>query len=274
MRLNPQRLCRLMALSLLLIATTALPAHADGGGGSLDCQQDPTNPGCDVSIHVPGGDGSSGGSDNSGDGGSGSDSNCHYVLMDPQGAPPSGASSGAWYTRVCSSPDGTVISESPGMWLVTAPTASPESLARDARSRLALPKPVIRLSPAPPAVQIVYLPTWVWLDDASWGSRSATASVPGLSITATASATRLVLTTGDGTTVTCTGRGTAWASGMDANAPSPTCGHTYIRPGTPVLAATVTWQVTWAGGGQSGTVPDLVTTAAQPVTVTEAQALN
>ena len=259
--------------ALAIVGSPAL-AHAEGGYGGVDCATQPQAAGCDVSVHKPGEDDSSGGSDNSGDGGSGSDSNCHYVLMDPQGAPPSGASSGAWYTRVCSSPDGTVISESPGMWLVTAPTASPESLARDARSRLALPKPVIRLSPAPPAVQIVYLPTWVWLDDASWGSRSATASVPGLSITATASATRLVLTTGDGTTVTCTGRGTAWASGMDANAPSPTCGHTYIRPGTPVLAATVTWQVTWAGGGQSGTVPDLVTTAAQTVTVTEAQALN
>jgi hypothetical protein len=130
------------------------------------------------------------------------------------------------------------------------------------------------VNPAPPAVQIVYLPTWVWLDESSWGSRSATASVPGLSITATATASRLVLTTGDGTTVTCTDHGTAWASGMNADGPSPTCGHTYTRPGSFTLTATVTWTVTWAGGGQTGAVPDLVTTAAQTVGVTEAQALN
>jgi hypothetical protein len=274
MRLNPQRLCRLVSLSLLLVLAGPLPAYAGDAGGSIDCQRDPTNPGCDLEVHFPGGDESTNGSNTSGGNGSGSNSNCYYRLVDPQRDPPPGASSGAWYTRVCGDPDGGTSFESPAMWLTTAPAVSPEALARDARSRLALPKPVVRLSPTPPAVQIVYLPTWVWLDDASWGSRSATASVPGLSITATARATRLVLTTGDGTTVTCTGHGTAWASGMNANAPSPTCGHTYIRPGTPVLTLTVTWQVTWTGGGQSGTVPDLVTTASQTITVTEAQALN
>ena len=176
--------------------------------------------------------------------------------------------------RVCPGVNGGPDSVSLPVWLQTVPAVNPAVLARQAVAHLGLPLPVIRLNPTPPAAQIVYLPTWIWLDASSWGSRSATASVPGLSVTATATAVGLVVTTGDGASVTCPGPGTAWVSGMDANASSPTCGHTYTRPGTFTLTATVTWTVTWVGGGQSGTVPDLVTTATQPVAVTEAQALN
>jgi hypothetical protein len=149
-------------------------------------------------------------------------------------------------------------------------------LAQEAVSRLDLPTPAIRLSPALPAPQIVFLPMWVWLDADSWDSRSATASVPGLSVTATATAQKLVLSPGDGATVICNGRGTEWTAGTDPAAAS-TCGHTYttLPPrGVFTLRATVTWSVAWAGGGATGTVPDLTTTAAVDLEVREVGALN
>src|SRR5262249_17095095 len=147
-------------------------------------------------------------------------------------------------------------------------------VAADAAKNLRLPLPAIRVNPAPPAAQLVFLPTWLWLDGSSWGPRSATASVPGLSVTATARPAKLVFSTGDGASVSCPGPGTGWSEGKNPDAASPDCGHTYTRPGSYSLTATVTWQVSWAGGGQTGTVPDLTTTSTITLNVTDSQALN
>jgi hypothetical protein len=64
---------------------------------------------------------------------------------------------------------------------------------------------------------------------------------------------------------------------MDPAGASPTCGHTYtsVPPGgVDTLRATVTWEVTWVGGGTSGSVPPLTTAAALNLRVQEAGALN
>jgi hypothetical protein len=160
------------------------------------------------------------------------------------------------------------------LWLDAGQVADPQALAQQALSRLRLPSPAIRVNPAPPLAQLVHLPTWLWLDAASWRARSSTVSVPGLSVTATARATKLTFATGDGRSFSCPGPGTPWTNGRDPSAASPTCGHTYARPGSFTLTATVTWSVSWAGGGQSGTVPGLTSTATAAITVTESQALN
>jgi hypothetical protein len=149
----------------------------------------------------------------------------------------------------------------------------PATLAASAVKELRLPLPAIRVNPAPPAAQLVYLPTWLWVDAESWGALSATASVPSLSVTATATPIRLVISTGDGATVSCTGPGTAWATGRDPDTASPDCGHTYLQPGSHAVTATVTWRVSWVGGGQTGTVPDLTTTSTITLTVIESPAL-
>ena len=53
---------------------------------------------------------------------------------------------------------------------------------------------------------------------------------------------------------------------------SPDCGHTYTRQGTYTVRATSYWRVTWAGIGQSGTIPlDFTRTAV--ITIGEAQVL-
>jgi hypothetical protein len=98
--------------------------------------------------------------------------------------------------------------------------------------------------------------------------------VPGLSVTATATPSRLVLATGDGATVTCTGPGTAWTPRMDPQAASPSCGHTFTRAGTVTVTATVTWDIRWAGGGVTGTVAPLTTTANVTTGVAETGGIN
>jgi hypothetical protein len=136
---------------------------------------------------------------------------------------------------------------------------------------------VIRLNPS--GDQLVNLPTWLSLDAGSWQSQSATASVPGVSVTATARPVRAVWSLGEGGSVTCTGPGTPWQPGTDPMASSPDCGYTYRHssaraPGSAFsVTVTVTWEVTWAGAGQSGTIAGLSTTGTVPVRVAESQAV-
>ena len=84
----------------------------------------------------------------------------------------------------------------------------------------------------------------------------------------------LVLSTGDGGRVTCSGPGTAWTPGREATGPSPTCGHTFTSPGSYPVMVTVSWNVSWAGGGVTGTAPGMTTTATLTVQVVERPALN
>lgn len=59
-------------------------------------------------------------------------------------------------------------------------------LAALARQTLVLPSPVIRAGPAQAALQLTNLPTWLWISPAEWVPESKTATVPGESVTATA----------------------------------------------------------------------------------------
>ncbi|HEU0089855.1 MAG TPA: hypothetical protein VFQ77_19770 [Pseudonocardiaceae bacterium] len=155
---------------------------------------------------------------------------------------------------------------------------SPAALAAAAYAQLRVPSPAIRSNPA--GRQLVNLPTWLWIDESSWGPRSTTVSVPGVSVTATATPTRVVWSMGDGTEVTCTSAGTPFPAGTDPAASSPDCGHTYRfsslgRPGDafPVVA-TVFWSVRWSGAGQSGVFDGLTTTSEAAFTVVESQSVN
>ncbi|MGH3832874.1 MAG: hypothetical protein ACRDRS_20950 [Pseudonocardiaceae bacterium] len=186
---------------------------------------------------------------------------------------------GAWYVYKC---DGAGVSDAvyrAPVWIPDGqPGApSPEQLAEQARSQLLLPSPRIEANPV--GAQLVNLPTWLWLDGAGWGERSASAEVPGVSVTAVARPISVTWLMGDGGSVTCPGQGTPFPVGGDPKAVSPDCGHLYRsssagQPGQafPVIA-TVHWTVTWAGAGQSGTFPDLATSATGRFRVSEAQAL-
>ncbi|MFE0025493.1 hypothetical protein [Amycolatopsis sp. NPDC059021] len=191
---------------------------------------------------------------------------------------------GAWYTYQCSGsgfrdglyrapvwiPDGEALG--------AAPLPSPEELAQQARSQLRVP--AARIVSDPAGTKLVHLPTWLWLDRGGWGVRSATASVPGASVTATAAPASVSWSMGDGSVLTCTGPGTSFPVGGDPRAVSPDCGHTYHRSsaGAPgqafAVSATVHWTVTWSGMGAGGTFPDMTTSASAAFRVAEAQALG
>jgi hypothetical protein len=199
-------------------------------------------------------------------------------------AVPTPGQPGAWYVYQCSGPGVTDGLYHPPVWIpagqnpVAPPAPSPQQVAQQAYNQLRLPSPEIRLNPG--GTQLVNLPTWMWVADGAWGSKSATAAVPGVSVTATAVPDRVVWQMGDGATVTCAGPGSAFPVTANPLAASPDCGHTYTRSslGEPNnefnVSATVHWTVTWTGAGQGGTFPDLTTTSTAAFAVVESQALN
>ncbi len=164
------------------------------------------------------------------------------------------------------------------MWRAQAPPpVSPAQLARIARSRLVLPTPTITVNPAGTA--LTNLPVWLTLSS-GWQQESATAAVPGVSVTATASPTKVVFDMGNGTSVTCTSPGTVYRPGVDdPRSASPDCGATYSAPsvGRPgeayQITATVTFSVAWAGAGQAGVLEGLTSTGTTTLRVAESQAV-
>ncbi|MEU1813113.1 hypothetical protein [Micromonospora aurantiaca (nom. illeg.)] len=298
---------RLMfAVTLATSALVAVPslAAADGGIGSVTCDKSNPQPGCDATAGTPSRPGAGTGGGNSGgrggdgkcrntagveipcqrDGGWAGGDGCYYKpadlsqsTIDALGGQPAGE--GGWYQRTCYN-DASGATQALGgpVWIAGAPPViSPAVLARQARSRLVLPKVVIGLNP--PGKQLPNLPTWLSVDASSWATKSATASVPGVSVTATARPVQASWAMGNGATKVCTGPGTAWTPGTDPTLPSPDCSYTYLRSsasapgGVFTVTVTVAWEVTWSGAGESGTVPGLTTTASVPVTVQESQAV-
>lgn len=210
-----------------------------------------------------------------------------YYRTDPTWQPPASdvadrpppGQAGAFYDVSCLKMAGTGVAI---VWLpagtAPGPPPAPAVLARQATNRLTLSVGGIEASPPAGDEQLVNLPTWVWLG--GWAPVSASAAVPGVSVTATARPTSAVWTFGDGSRVVCAGPGSPYRAGDDPHAPSPTCGHTYTRPssgqpgGAFPVRVTVSWSVSWAGGGQGGTEPALQTIARATFRVAESQAVN
>jgi hypothetical protein len=299
--------------ALVLLAPATLAGASGGGGVTVACGPNPT-PGCALGAQTSGAPGSAVVSTvKAQPGDSGTDQTCtddagqsapcvdptfgwmgtdgcYYMLApnfdppawDTADQPPPGEA-GAYYLVSCVGMNG--LGTGGGIvWLAagTAPAAAlpaPAVLAAQATSQLTLPGPRIDANPAPNVEQLVGVPTWLWLTGA-WQPVAATASVPGESVTATATPTSVAWSMGDGSTVTCSGPGTPYAAVDDPAAASPTCGHTYATPSTgqPTgafeVTATITWSITWAGGGQAGVEPALTTASHAAFVVTESQAIN
>lgn len=195
------------------------------------------------------------------------------------GSPKFPAGKGHWVIVVC---QGGLVFKPTLHWQADGKPALPDPivLAAQAESKLTLAKPVVDSSPAAGYSQVVQLPTWTWMPKAQWAPDSATASVPGESVTATATPALLGFSWGDGTASTCQGPGTVYVAGAsNPSSPSPTCGHTYNvtsagQPGQQFpVTATLSWQITWAGGGQTGTFPDLTTTTTVHWTVEQVESV-
>jgi hypothetical protein len=224
-------------------------------------------------------------------GGSGGGQRCTYqkanVPGDPSSElvnpppPPTPGAQGSWYFYDCTA-TGDLFATGI-MWVpANRPAVPPAVLAQEASRWLPAPPPGIQTSPAATFDQVANVPTWLWVDPATWGVRSATASVPNESATVTATPVRVTWTMGDGSQVVCRGPGTPYASGDPAR-PSPDCGHTYQQssarqPGLRYpVTATTTWRITWVATGveaASGTFAPLQRTATTALRVAEAQTVN
>ncbi|MFD4574896.1 hypothetical protein ACFWNK_20560 [Streptomyces sp. NPDC058417] len=166
---------------------------------------------------------------------------------------------------------------------------SPQLLAEAAYDAIRLPGTRIDLAPA--ETTKVNLPTWAWLDKATFRDVSVTASldVAGVTVQATTTARPVSLRiepgTADATPHPASGVCVIGADGSigepytrgDAGR-TPPCGVSYLRSsgngGFP-LRATVTWEIDWSGtGGTGGDLPDGAFGTTQAVTVQEIQSVN
>jgi hypothetical protein len=295
---------RLIRTGLVVLCSGAAvgvlaPQALAGGAGwtTTSCSQ--TQSQCSVGAGMPGSSTSGGGTDTGTGGsnatassGSGNASSSPVTCTDITptatqlvafGSPKPPSGKGHWVIARCA------VAGLPGggvtvtlRWQADGKPALPDPavLAAQAESKLTLVKPLVDSSPAPGKAQVVQLPTWAWMPKAQWAPVSATASVPGESVTATASPDRLSFSWGDGTSSTCQGPGTPYVAGSsDPSAASPTCGHTYRITSASAtdqqfpVTATLSWKITWAGGGQSGTFPDLATATTVHWTVEQVESV-
>jgi len=311
----------LAGLGIASIALVAAPsvAQADGGWSNVVCGKG-SAPGCTTSAGTKGhsGKGQAGRRDSSGKskaapvgsrvckdiigetipcsdplfGEVGSDG-CYYkaaTVTPAQAAAFGGAGKGpgGWFEQVCFGVPGTAGGL---VWRpvgVGGPAAAPPPrvLAVRARKRLDLSAPVIEASPSPDAEQLVSLPTWLWVERGAWQPKSATAAVPGVSVTATATPTKVTWTMGDGSKVVCHGPGTPFPDAADPKAvnpkaESPDCGYTYANSsaGKPdsvfTVKAAISWSITWRVNdeGPPQNLPGLQTRSKAQFRVAESQAL-
>lgn len=243
------------------------PGGGNGGGGSSTVCEGVPWPGC----YKPG------------LGWYNPEDECFWELADPQ--PPTGdpiwqgnaPGDGSVYVAACGWPGLTGFTQ---FWRATPPPGfgglpTPAELAVQAVNQLPIRGPNIGIAPddSPGSAGLVGLPVWLWtpVTAATWGPASATASVPGLSVTATATAEKITWNMGDGNSVTCHNPGTEYKASF-GRATSPTCGYdqgyqvsSSTRPGGRyTVTGVTTWQVTWVGGGQSG---DLTVTRTSSTTI-------
>jgi hypothetical protein len=265
-----RRLTSAAAIAATLLLVAATPAFAD----------DPffgrTPGGVSVTVRQAGGPGTYS------EAGGNSGISCKYVKEDlpTDGDISHQGEAGQWYGYICG--DGT------NLWLgnlwvpASQPAVAPIVLAQLARRYLPLPPPGIQSSPATTTDQVTNVPTWLWVAPATWGVRTATASVPNESATVTATPVSVTWTMGDGSRVVCRGPGTPYRGGDPAR-PSPDCGHTYRQssarqPGLRYpVTATTTWRITWVASGvvaASGSLAPLLRTATTSLRVAEAQTVN
>jgi len=192
---------------------------------------------------------------------------CYYLRLNP----PPPATDPSWAGHF---PDGAIYqSTCPGVggtgggwvWRPTSPpgygggAGTTAQLAAEAIARLALSGPDIGFAPAPGNVGLVGLPVWMWtrVRAGTWGLVSATASLPGVAVTANALAEKIVWDMGDGQAITCNGPGTPYSQ-RSSSTISPTCGYSYrtssaAQPGHAYrVRATTTWAISWRGGASSG----------------------
>lgn len=180
-----------------------------------------------------------------------------------------------YYWLVCRNAAGEVVVERLFRYQPRVSVITPAELAQRATDELAIRYPEPRTSPSIAINQLVGIDTWLWVDPSAWQPITATAAIPGLSVSATATPRRVTWEMGDGTTVTCEGPGTPYDDSRPEADQATDCSHTYQDRGAYTASVTITWAVRWsASDGGAGTLADVARTTQFPMNVAERQAVG
>jgi hypothetical protein len=178
------------------------------------------------------------------------------------------------YFVVCRNADGAVVYQQlityqPGTNVVDAAT-----LARQAYRELPLLYPQPYTAPPANVSQLVGVRTWFWIEQSQWQPRRATAAVPGLSATVTATPTAVKWDTGDGTTFSCDGPGIPYDSTKADSVQHSDCSHVFQHDGEHDVRATIIWSVSWtASDGNGGSLPNVERATQFPLQAEQRQAV-
>ncbi len=146
----------------------------------------------------------------------------------------------------------------------TVALPSPEELAAIAADKAMslAPTPVIEVAPS--QVGLTGLDSFVWLKDKP-GPITATAGVPGLTVTAEASPVEYVWDFGDGTDVVSATSGRPWSESLPGD-----ISHLYETKGSYVLGVEVIWEARWrVAGGPWQPLGFFANSGSQPYAVKE-----
>lgn len=220
---------------------------------------------------------------------------CRWKLADNQKAAPAGSNEGegAWYTcsrKVFCDPDSMFacieLGTSRDEWLSTPPagvmTLTPAQAAAALVKTFKLEGIAIGSTTKASGKGAVGLPVWLWVENQtplSFGPYVESATLGGVTVTATAKVANIAYSMGDGQTVVCANAGTPYAKGY-GNTDSPTCGHRYsqMSPGDGAqpygVTATSNWEVMWTSSGGGGGVIGTTTQSQTQIRVGELQAVN
>ncbi|MBP2352986.1 hypothetical protein JOF29_004069 [Kribbella aluminosa] len=105
------------------------------------------------------------------------------------------------------------------VWIPGKPdtvVVDPVTLAYQAIADMRLAPPLIKTAPSAEQIGLVNMPVWLWVTktENTWGPIVRSASVPGVSVTATAQVKAIDWSMGDGSKVRCEGPGTAYTKAM------------------------------------------------------------
>jgi hypothetical protein len=183
---------------------------------------------------------------------------------------------GHGYLIVCSAvPSGEIllvdiITYQPGVNIIT-----PGTLANPALKELPLLYPRPRTAPPRTATQVVGIRTWMWVDPADWHPISATAQIPGLAATVTATPTKTIWDVGDGSDpIVCNGPGTVYDPAKPDGDQHSDCSRAFQHDGTYPVRVTIEWNVTWtATNGDGGNLGLFQRSTQFDVTVEQRQAV-
>ena len=129
------------------------------------------------------------------------------------------------------------------------PPVPPEAIRDVAAARLEPAPPNPETSPPLARQTFVQVPTWLWLDSASWAPIEVTETRGLTTVTVRATPTQARWVMGDGGEVTCLGPGVEWVSG--ASEDDTDCAYTYLHSsyGEPEgrfeASVTVAWEFEW-----------------------------